>query len=504
MNRRRTARSAPSRVRSGLVIGASEPGRRVRTIAIINQKGGSGKTTTAINLAAALARQGRRVLLVDVDPQSHCALGLAVPESRIDLTIGDAMLAADHRPPERSRLVWEAAKNLDLIPSTTRLAGLEAPRGGLAERPDRDRRLAMALGHLSGGYDWCLIDCPPFIGLLTFNALRAADEVLIPVETGFFALQGAVKQVNTIRALGRKAGALTPYRVLATLHDPESVLACEILSELGRRFEGRLIPTAIRYDAKLKESVSAGVSVLQFDPESSGSQDYTALAQFFETAPRLQAEAVVVEPVAAVIVPAEIRDGGSGRAAASSLTLARGETPLPRFVGVASRAAELAARARQLSARSHEINQRLEADPQVARVLREIRREIPDDNAAVSDRLAAIRPLAGARVTSRGVLFMLDASAGALVEVEIEWDGTAPQRESLRFNRETGMHEALIPLPSGLVRYRLMVDGRPVAGARSAEAESGSAGAHWDVVLVPAFSEHETLVVPPSNAALSA
>lgn len=438
----------------------------MRTLAIINQKGGSGKTTTAINLAAALARQGSRVLLVDVDPQSHCALGLAVPESQIDLTIGDAMLAPDHRPPERSRLVWEAAKGLDLIPSTTRLAGLEAPRGGLADRLDRDRRLAMAVEHFAETYDWCLIDCPPFIGLLTFNALRAADEVLIPVETGFFALQGAVKQVNTIRALGRKAGVLTPFRVLPTLHDPESALACEILGELGRRFEGALIPTPIRYDTKLKESVSAGVSVLQFDPDSQGTQDYMALARFYETAPRLQAEPIVVEaaPMAAAPIGANPEDAERA-APAAPLTLVRGETPLPRFAGVASRAAELAARARQLSARSHEINHRLDSDPQVARVLRELRSDDAAEGTIESppERLASIRPLIGARVTSQGVLFLHDGPAGAHVEVETECDGHTTSRGSMRFSPATGVHESLFAAGPGRVRYRFIVDGHAMS-----------------------------------------
>lgn len=163
----------------------------MRTIAIINQKGGSGKTTTAINLSASLARRGHRVLLVDVDPQSHCALGLAIPESHVEVNVGDVMLAPESRRVAPESALWRVSKGLDLLPSSTRLAALEAARGGLAEREDRDRRLLESLRPFADEYDWCLIDCPPFIGLLTFNALRAADEVLIPVETGYFALEGA-------------------------------------------------------------------------------------------------------------------------------------------------------------------------------------------------------------------------------------------------------------------------------------------------------------------------
>lgn len=442
-----------------------EHGLGVRTIAIINQKGGSGKTTTAINLAACLARRGSRVLLVDLDPQSHCALGLAVPESQIDLTIADAMLAPDNRPPERSRLVWEAARGLDLIPSNTRLAGLEAQRGGLAERIDRDRRLAIALSHLSGTYDWCFLDCPPFIGLLTFNALRAADEVLIPVETGYFALQGAMKQVNTIRALGRKAGVLTPFRVLPTLHDPSSALASEILGELQRRFEANLVPCVIRFDLKLKESVSAGVAAAQFDAESSGSQDYTALAQFYETAPRLQAE-VVAPPASAEGEPAH----ESRAEPAPPLTLVRSETSLPRFSGVASRAAELAERARRLSARSAEITQRLESDPQVARVLHEL------DQEAAGEPAPSPHAFESARVTSRGVLFLHRAGPDAHVEIEVAPSSVTMIRQSLRFRREHGHHEVLLSLPPGPARFRFVVDGAPV---------SSSGSEPWGTVVAP-------------------
>ncbi|HBS29240.1 MAG TPA: chromosome partitioning protein ParA, partial [Phycisphaerales bacterium] len=169
------------------------------------------------NLAAALARRGRRTLLMDLDPQSHCAVGLAVPEEAIDLQSGDALLHAG-RAIDLSRLVWTVARNLDLIPSTTKLAGVEAARGGLADRDDREARLAVFLASVDSRYDYALIDCPPSIGLLTFNALRAAGEVLIPVETAFFALQGAAKQIATLRAVCRRFGTQAGFRVVATMH----------------------------------------------------------------------------------------------------------------------------------------------------------------------------------------------------------------------------------------------------------------------------------------------
>ncbi|MFN7558925.1 MAG: ParA family protein, partial [bacterium] len=167
----------------------------MRTIAIVNQKGGCGKTTTAINLAGVLARQGRRTLLVDLDPQSHCASGLAIPEARIDVQIGDAMMARPDQAIDWTRLLWRVSRSLDLAPSTVRLAALESARGGLAGAENAEARLAGVLSKIADQYEFCLIDCPPNIGLLTYNALAAAGEVLIPVETAFFALQGASKQI---------------------------------------------------------------------------------------------------------------------------------------------------------------------------------------------------------------------------------------------------------------------------------------------------------------------
>ncbi|MEO1511773.1 MAG: AAA family ATPase, partial [Planctomycetota bacterium] len=210
----------------------------MRTLAVINQKGGCGKTTTSINLAAVFASRGYRTLLVDLDPQGHCAAGLAVPEGKIDKDIGDAMLAVADKPVAASKLLWRVARNLDLVPSRTRLAGLEAAKGGLAQAPDREKRLLMVIEQLTGTagleYDVCLIDCPPSIGLLTYNALTAAREILIPVETSFFSLQGAAKQLSTVRSVGRRIGMRHRPRLIPTIHDPASALARDLLEELRR------------------------------------------------------------------------------------------------------------------------------------------------------------------------------------------------------------------------------------------------------------------------------
>jgi chromosome partitioning protein len=253
----------------------------MRTIAIVNQKGGCGKTTSAINLAGVFAASGYKTLLVDMDPQSHCAAGLAIPEQRIDVQIGDAMSAlGTSREVDLERLLWRVSRNLDLAPSTMKLAAVEAARGEMANKADAESRLAKVLQRLGNRHDICFIDCSPAIGLLTYNALVAADEVIIPVETGFFSLQGATKQVNTIRSLGKRLGAAPVYRLLATLHNPESALACELLEELKRRFPGKVAPQVIRYDQRLRESASFGQPIIEYAPDSTGSEDYRGLAQW--------------------------------------------------------------------------------------------------------------------------------------------------------------------------------------------------------------------------------
>jgi chromosome partitioning protein len=249
----------------------------MRTIAIINQKGGCGKTTTSINLAACLARLGQKTLLVDMDPQGHCAIGLAVPEEQIERTIYDALIEdRDGKPARLSEVVWQIASDFDLAPSNLKLAAFEQTFAGRLGREDRLRK---ALDGVRETYRWCIVDCPPSVGLITFNALRACDEAIVPVETGYFSLHGLARMMETLELMRNKCDQEILIRVLPTLYDTRTKLAREVLCELRGRFKDYLMDSAVNFNTKLKEAASFGQPITEYDPGSRGYKDFVNLAR---------------------------------------------------------------------------------------------------------------------------------------------------------------------------------------------------------------------------------
>ena len=249
----------------------------MRTITIANQKGGCGKTTVAINLSASIAREGRRTLLVDLDPQGHCALGMAVPDEQVDLSIYDCLMGqVEGEPVELSSITWQITPNLDLAPSRSNLAMLEPKLG---ERDDAERLLADLLEANAGRYDYCVVDCPPHLGCLMKNGLRAADDVIIPVDTGYFSLHGLTQQLATIELLAEKSGRSPSIRVLPNQYDVRTKLGREILAELRKRFDGVIFDTLVNFNTKLKEGASFGQPITEFAPTSSGAKDFQNLAR---------------------------------------------------------------------------------------------------------------------------------------------------------------------------------------------------------------------------------
>lgn len=428
----------------------------MRTVAIINQKGGCGKTTTSINLAAVLAASGQRTLLVDLDPQSHCAAGLGVPEPRIDMDIGDALRAPNGEPVETERLLWPVSRNLDLAPSRMSLAGLEAVGGGLLDRPDKEQRLRTILGSMGHRYDICLIDCSPSIGLLTFNALVASDAALVPVETSFFSLQGATKQLSTVRSLSRHMDREIKVWLVPTLHDIESSLCEDLLDELRRRFGSKVVPSVIRRDMSLKEAASFGQPVIEYDNDSKGAHDYRALgAWVLEQLPSLgQASTNTNNTARDAVDPVEPAPGQPvvTPSVQSQDGLAR------KVMGAGAELAELQDRARALAQKLAERSSQAHAGtPQVANT-------------------ETARRLFGARQTTSGVLFVQPLTLGKEVCIVGDFNNWSPTASPMRRNEAMAVWELIVRLDPGEHRYRLVVDGHWLADPYNSEWQLDSFG----------------------------
>jgi len=248
--------------------------RECRTIAIVNQKGGVGKTTTAVNLAASLAMLGRRVLLVDIDPQGNTTSGFGIDKRALERDVY-ALLLEDAALDDV--LVRTAIPQLVIVPATVGLAGAEIE---LVPALARETRLKRPLTAARDSYDYILIDCPPSLGLLTLNALTAADEVLIPVQAEYYALEGLSQLTSVVE---RVREALNPNLritgVLVTMFDGRTRLAMEVLDEVTAHFPSQVFRTQIPRNIRLSEAPSYGKPVALFDVKSRGAQAYLALAR---------------------------------------------------------------------------------------------------------------------------------------------------------------------------------------------------------------------------------
>ena len=247
---------------------------QTKIIAVINQKGGVGKSTTAVNLSAALGEMGKQVLLVDLDPQGNTSSGLGIDKRQVRHCIYDALL---NDVKLEDIIIPDVCEGLDLVPATINLAGAEVE---LVSEMARENRLKNALGSLRGRYDYILIDCPPSLGLLTINALVAADKLLIPIQCEFYALEGVTKLLDSMK---RVKSVLNPsldiYGIVLTMYDSRTNLSKQVVDEVRSFFGDTVFKTLIPRTVKLSEAPSYGQPIIEYAPENKGTEAYNELAQ---------------------------------------------------------------------------------------------------------------------------------------------------------------------------------------------------------------------------------
>lgn len=439
----------------------------MRTIAVANQKGGCGKTTIVINLAACLAREGQRTLAVDLDPQAHCALGLLVPEEQVETNIADVLLAeTGDGPVDLSRVIWQISSHFDLIPSKIDLSKLEQKLAGV---PGREHRLGRILDSIRDRYDFVLIDTPPTVGFLTQSALAAADEIIVPVDTGYFSLHGLQKQLDTIRELRAETGRTLSVRIVANLYDVRTKLAREILAELRRRHGDALFTSFINFNTKLKESTSLGQPITEYDPASSGCRDFVRFARELiavgsgravptEASAEAEAEASRVEdeevPVSRSLERAAVTRGMPGAVVEPAQQAVEVRQEVGGRQALLDRAEALAASASKLLATTETLIGPGRAS-RSAETPAASRRETVD--ARATD--AKIELIYGPRAVEHGVVFVVAAAGARNVRLAGDFNGWNPERTPMSPLRD-GAFFAQLPLGPGSYRYRYVIDGQ--------------------------------------------
>lgn len=440
----------------------------MRTIAIVNQKGGCGKTTISINLASALAELGQRTLLVDMDPQSHCAVGLAVPEEQIEQSIYDVLISKSRNEPIRlNEILWQIGDRMELAPASIDLSAFEQQMAGVTQR---ECCLKDVLDQVTAEYDYTVVDCPPAVSLLTFNALRAATDAVVPVETGYFALHGLSKQLETLSILCKRCNQQVNVKVLASMYDIRTKMSREILAELRNHFADKMFKTVVNFNTKLKEAASLGQPICEYDPVSKGQMDFRALAEEVIGSKQVCERRETVQSLADQLEAISTTADQLLQTTKPPITTI--ETP-----ELATKAAPELQPA-QLATQSAEQTQLAPHTTPAAQAEQEADQfHPPTTDLKLSDYY-------GVSQINDAVIFVTLYPRATNVQIAGDFNNWQPQKTSMQKIGQAGVWQTKLKLSPGRYRYRLVVDGQWQQDAYNENTELNPFGGFNSVVQV--------------------
>jgi chromosome partitioning protein len=342
-----------------------------------------------------------------MDPQSHCAVGLAVPEEQIEQSIYDILISNGRGEPLRlSEVLWQIADGFELAPASIDLAAFEQQMAGVA---DRENCLKPVLEQAGRDYEYIIIDCPPAVGLLTFNAIRAATDVIVPVETGYFSLHGLSKQLETLSVLCKQCSQQINVMVLASMYDIRTKMGREILAELRKHFADQMFKTVINFNTKLKEAASLGQPIGEYDPASKGHKNFQSLAEELVGTDTQAHRAELVSSLQA------------------------------KLEAISTSAEELLSSAEQ------------PADAEQAETRQAV--EAKDLDTKLAD-------LYGVRQIADAVMFTTLYPRASTVQIAGDFNNWQPEQTPLIKVGDNGVWQIKLPMNKGKYRYRLVVDGQ--------------------------------------------